>query len=118
MSEPKSYQGGCHCGAVRFEVTSNLVPLMSCNCSICAKRAWILTFVPPQQFKLISGESSLTDYQFGKKNIHHLFCSTCGVASFGRGTGPQGPMVSINVRCLDQVDVGALTVTPYDGMHA
>src|SRR5205807_7317140 len=37
-----------------------------------------------------------------------LFCKTCGVKSFARGTGPKGEeMVAINLRCLDGVDVFA-----------
>ena len=30
------------------------------------------------------GQEALSDYQFGRKNIHHLFCKHCGVKSFGR----------------------------------
>ena len=114
MSEEKTYTGGCHCGKVRYEVTADLSKVYSCNCSICSKRGWILAFTTPDKFTLIQGEG-LTDYQFNKKNIHHLFCPVCGVASFGHGTGPHGEMVSINVRCLDGVDTGALQVTPVDG---
>jgi hypothetical protein len=101
MSETKSYQGGCHCGAVRYEVTTSLTPL---------------TFVDPAQFKLTSGESALRDYQFNKNVIHHLFCGTCGVESFARGRKPDGSeAVAINVRCLDGIDFGALEPTPVDG---
>jgi hypothetical protein len=65
---------------------------------------------------LRSGADSLTDYQFNKKIIHHLFCRTCGIGSFARGTGPDGAeMIAINVRCLDGVDLDSLTVTPFDG---
>jgi hypothetical protein len=48
--------------------------------------------------------------------IHHVFCATCGVQSFARGTLPNGTeIVSINVRCLDGVDVDALKVKKFDG---
>ena len=64
----------------------------------------------------ISGDDQLTDYQFNTHNVHHLFCKTCGIQSFTRGAGRDGkPMVSINVRCLDDLDLGTLEVTPYDG---
>ncbi len=62
-----------------------------------------------------SGDSDQTDYQFNKKNIHHLFCKTCGVRSFGQGKGPSGPMYAINVRCLDGVDIASLKVKPVNG---
>lgn len=112
----KSYTGGCHCGKVRFTVDADIGRVIACNCSICSKKGHLLAFVGAEQFRLESGEDSLTDYQFNKKNVHHLFCKVCGIQSFTRGIGPGGkPMCSINVRCLDGVDIGALTVVPYDG---
>ena len=35
---PETYRGGCHCGAVQYELTADLSGAMECNCSICAKR--------------------------------------------------------------------------------
>jgi hypothetical protein len=116
MPEAKTYTGGCHCGAVRYEVTTDMKQVISCNCSICTKRGSLLTFVPIAQLKLLSGHDNVTDYQFASRTIHHLFCKTCGILSYGTGTMPDGTrMASINVRCLDGVDIDALTVTPFDG---
>lgn len=116
MSKSKTYEGSCHCGSVRYEVQTSLQPLISCNCSICAKSGMILTFVPQPAFRLISGSKHLTNYQFGRKTIHHLFCKTCGVRSFGRGQGPDGTeMLAINVRCLDGVALDALKPEHFDG---
>lgn len=110
------YTGGCHCGRVRYEVEADIDEAMSCNCSICQKRGSLLTFVPRSQFSLLAGEHDQTDYQFNKKVVHHLFCSTCGVSSYAEGTGPdQSQMVAINVRCLDDIDLDALTVKRIDG---
>src|SRR4051812_18287387 len=89
-TQQTTYTGGCHCKAVRYEVTADLSkPVSECNCSICQARGWLLTFVDGDGFRLLEGESALTDYQFGKKNIHHLFCSRCGVSSFARGIHPK-----------------------------
>jgi hypothetical protein len=117
MSELKSYTGGCQCGKVRYQVEADLAgPVISCNCSMCGRAGTLLTFVPAKQFTLLSGEDALTDYQFNKHIIHHLFCKTCGIKSFARGKGRDGgDTVAINARCLDGVDVGKLNVTPYDG---
>jgi hypothetical protein len=116
MSESKSYTGSCHCGKVRFEATTDLAKVMSCNCSICSRVGYLLTFVPEEQFKLLAGESDLSDYQFGKRRIHHLFCAACGVRPFGRGAGKDGkPMYAVNVRCLEGVDLDGLTITRVDG---
>lgn len=117
MAENTEYKGSCHCGKVQYRVQANLEgTLMTCNCSICKRTGSILTFVPAAQFKLEKGDSALADYQFGKKMIHHVFCSTCGIRSFARGSGSDGkPMVAINVRCLDGVDVGSLKTQEFDG---
>ncbi|MCC7197685.1 GFA family protein [Candidatus Peregrinibacteria bacterium] len=118
MSEATTYKGGCHCGAVRYEVTTDLSQVIYCNCSMCAKTGTWLAFVPENQFKLESGEDNLSDYQFNKKIIHHLFCKTCGIRSFGRGKGPNDtPMVAINVRCLDDIDLENLKPVFYDGKN-
>jgi hypothetical protein len=116
MAEKRKHAGGCHCGAIRFEIETALEQAMSCNCSYCQKRGSLLTFVPRAHFNLLAGEHALTDYQFNHKVIHHLFCASCGIGSFGRGTGSDGvEMVAVNVRCLDGVDLDALKVTPFDG---
>lgn len=116
MSVTKTWQGGCHCGKVRYRVKGAFDSGASCNCSMCSKKGTILSFVPEAAFELVSGEGELTDYQFHKHVIHHLFCKNCGVTSFARGSSPDGKkMVAVNVRCLDDVDLGAVSVKAFDG---
>jgi hypothetical protein len=115
-TEPRTYTGGCHCGQVRYQVTLALDRVMTCNCSICSKTGTLLAFAPAEQFALLSGEEALTDYQFHRNHIHHLFCSRCGIRSFVGGTDRQGrELRGINVRCLDGVDLDALELTRVDG---
>lgn len=116
MPDARTYNGGCHCGRVRYEVSSDLAMVAACNCSICTKRGALWAFANKSQFKLSKGADALTDYQFGKKKIHHLFCASCGVGSFSEGVAPNGDeTVAINVRCLDDVDVSTLQTKPFDG---
>ena len=112
----QTYTGGCHCKAVRYEVMADLDRVIACNCSHCSAKGLLLSFTPAGHFKLVQGDSGLSEYQFNKHVIHHLFCKACGVQSFARGKGPDGnEMVAINVRCLDGVDIANLKLTPYDG---
>jgi hypothetical protein len=117
LTDTSTRQGGCHCGKVRFEVTTDLIPLVACNCSICSKHGLVLTFVPEAQFKLLSGAEDLQEYLFNKHAVRHQFCRTCGVEPFARGTAPgtQAPVVALNVRCLDGIDVASLAPKPFDG---
>jgi hypothetical protein len=117
MSGPKTYEGGCHCGKIRYRVSLDLeAPVVVCNCSMCGRSGTMLAFGPASQFTLLSGEEALTSYKFNRQVIDHLFCSTCGIKSFARGEGRQGAaMVAVNVRCLDGVDLESLKINKYDG---
>jgi hypothetical protein len=112
--------GGCHCGRVRYEVKLDLEqPVITCNCSMCGRSGTMLAFVPAARFQLQSGEDALTEYRFNKKQIAHLFCKTCGIRSFARGAMPDGtPMVAVNVRCIDDIDLTALATQQFDGKNA
>ncbi|MGE0023728.1 MAG: GFA family protein [Hyphomicrobium sp.] len=117
MTEQKTYHGSCHCGAVSYEAKSAPIDkAMSCNCSMCARKGTLLAFIPASDFTLKSGADALTDYQFNKHVLHHVFCRTCGVTSFVRGATPDGrEMIALNVRCLDEVDPDTLAISRFDG---
>jgi hypothetical protein len=119
----QTYKGSCHCGRVRFEADIDLDQgTGKCNCSICTKsRNWGV-ILKPDAFRLLAGEDALSDYQWGHKVGHRLFCSSCGIASFGRGYVEQigGDYVSVAVNCLDDLDPSVLAQAPVrymDGRH-
>jgi hypothetical protein len=119
----KTYTGGCHCGAVRFEADLDLsAGTFKCNCSICTKTRFWPAIVTPDAFRLIAGENELTEYLFNTRKNHHFFCRHCGVRSFGRGEIPElgDTVYGVNVMCLDDVDIGELLnapITYIDGRH-
>lgn len=110
-------QGGCHCGAVRYEVTLDTEkPAIECNCSHCENKGMLLSFVKAEAFKLLSGFDALTEYRFNKKHISHQFCKHCGVQSFGKGQAPDGTdTVAVNHRTLDARNLDELKRTPFNG---
>ena len=116
MPDPNTHEGGCHCGRVRFRATGDFAQVAECNCSICCKRGALWAFVKAPQFELLQGADALIDYQFGKKRIHHLFCRSCGIGSYSQGLAPNGEETyAVNVRCLDDIEVAALSPRPFDG---
>jgi len=116
MAEAKKYEGSCHCGAVKFEVTLDFSKVIDCNCSMCGRKGSVLTFPPRSQFKLLSGEQDLTEYRFNRNVIQHLFCKHCGIAAFSYGKMPDGtPIAAVNLRCVPEVDISKLSIQHVDG---
>jgi len=112
----QTYEGGCHCGRVRFRVTASLERVTQCNCSMCTKKGFLHLIVGPEQFELLSGADVLTTYEFNTRVAKHRFCRICGVHPFY--TPRSDPdKVDVNVRCLDGIDPSALAVTTFDGKH-
>lgn len=108
------YSGGCHCGDVRFEIDAELEGVLECNCSICTKKGFFHLIVPPERFFLLTPEENLATYTFGTHTAKHRFCKRCGIAPFY--TPRSHPdQIDVNVRCLDDVDLSSLKVTPFDG---
>jgi hypothetical protein len=117
----RTYQGSCHCGAIRFEVDLDLgAPVNRCNCSFCTKLATAMLTVKPTAFRLLSGEESVADYQrtAGGPN-HGPFCKRCGAHAFGYGNLPElgGEYRAVNVNCLDGLEVSRLAYQYWDGRH-
>ncbi len=106
MPEPRTFTGGCHCGLVRYECTSDLAMVTACNCSICTKKGLHIAFVDPRSFSLAAGEESLREYKFNRHVIAHQMCSECGVEAFARGQKPDGtPVIAVNVSTIDGIDL-------------
>jgi hypothetical protein len=112
----KTYEGGCHCGRVRFRVTADLSGVADCNCSVCAKKGFLHLIVAPGQFELLSGEDALSTYQFNTGTAKHTFCRHCGIHPFYVPRSDPDK-IDVNVRCLDDFDLTAITVLPFDGRN-
>jgi len=117
VAGPIVHRGGCHCGAVRFEVEApEAFVAHACNCSICAMTGFLHLIVPASRFRLIQGEDALVEYRFNTGVARHLFCGRCGIKSFYvPRSNPDG--FSVNVRCLDEEPRRKVTVEPFDGRN-
>jgi uncharacterized protein (DUF1330 family) len=111
-----TYEGGCHCGRVRFQVTAALEGVTECNCSICAMKGFLHWIVPRSAFVLSSGEEDLATYEFNTATAKHRFCRHCGIHSFYVPRSDPDK-IDVNVRCLRGVDPARLAVSPFDGKN-
>jgi len=111
-----TYVGSCHCGRIRFEVEGELGPVSLCNCSICARTAYLHWVVEPERVKLLTPACEWSSYRFGTRVAEHRFCPDCGVSPF-RIARSDPDKIDVNARCLEGVDVDALEVQRFDGRH-
>jgi hypothetical protein len=108
-------QGSCHCGAVKFEVRSAIVPAGRCNCSLCRRKGALMTpLFPANQLTILSGEDALTLYQFNTRVARHYFCKHCGIYPFHQ-TRKDPQLWRVNIGCLEGVDPYALEASVADG---
>lgn len=115
-NKPTPYEGGCHCGAVRFQVIVDNWEVHNCNCSICSKKGFLHLIVPPEQFTLLRGANVLTTYTFNTGIAKHTFCGICGIHPFYRPRShPEA--FDVNVRCLDGDVLAQFRIVPFDGAH-
>lgn len=118
MNEKKSstYEGGCHCGAVRFQVIVDKHEATDCNCSICRKKGFLHLIVPPEKFTLLTDENVLNTYKFNTGVAKHMFCSICGIHAFYRPRS-HPDHIDVNVRCLDNNVIDKFNIIPFDGAN-
>jgi hypothetical protein len=110
------YEGGCHCGAIRFQVTAEIEDPVVCNCSICARTGYIHWEIEPEQFSLSTPEQQIQNYQFGTMTSQNYFCRTCGISPFRRSrSAPE--KIDINLRCVDGVEAEAFALERFDGRN-
>jgi hypothetical protein len=116
----KTYTGVCHCGAVRLEADIDLAAgTVKCNCTMCVKTRMWSAMVPSSDFRLLSGESELTDYS--PDGAHHFFCKHCGVRTFGQRESESGEkLYAVRLYCLENATVDELVNAPIkyvDGLN-
>lgn len=121
----KTYEGSCHCGRVRFRVSLDLDHVRVCDCSICRKRGALIHRVDEGRLELLTALDDLTLYEWHTRTAKDYFCPTCGILPFRRprhrtaeehtAGRPAFSGWSVNVRCLDDVDLESIPIRRVHG---
>jgi hypothetical protein len=110
------HEGSCHCRRIRFRVEGDIQGVISCNCTICQRNVIQKSFEARENLQLLTTDADASTYAFNKHVIQHRFCPVCGIHPFGEGTDRTGKaMAAINIRCLENIDLDKIPVTPFDG---
>ncbi|KAF2005335.1 hypothetical protein P154DRAFT_425222 [Amniculicola lignicola CBS 123094] len=122
-TDAQTYEVTCHCGTVKYSVT--LTPplpkqkVVSCNCSICTRNAYLLVYPLRRQVTIKSGEDTVKSYSFGSRRFLHQFCARCGSCIFfdPRTTeyGEEPDLLGVNVRMFKDVKINKLQIVHWDG---
>jgi hypothetical protein len=97
-----SQSGGCHCGAVRYEVTGAPKGVSLCHCSDCRKSAgapmvaWAM--FGEEQFALTQGNPKTYN---GSGQSLRFFCPDCGTGVFFRNAEVLPGIVDVQAATLD-----------------
>tara|TARA_B100001175_G_C18990326_1_gene394059 strand:- start:21 stop:377 length:357 start_codon:yes stop_codon:yes gene_type:complete len=114
--DKKEYFGRCHCGEIKFKFLSNeYVEIWKCNCSICDLINYEHLFIKHEDFQIIQGSNSVSEYSFGTKKAKHLFCKKCGIKSFYQPRS-HPDSYSINLKCVD-IGPAIKNVVQFDGKN-
>jgi hypothetical protein len=123
-----SFTGGCACGAIRYESTTQPMLMLHCHCRDCQRSSGgpfsSFTIVPKDAFSL-QGSLRFHDSpsEAGGKT-HRGFCQNCG-SPIVVATDSQPQTVAIRTASLDdpswfkqQMDVWISDAHPWDQMNS
>ena len=83
--EMQTYEGGCHCGRVRFHIRRSTwrIDRGRSNCSICTKKGILhLPVTPRAAANLLQRPRRSRDLPVRTGMAQHTFCRHCGIHAF------------------------------------
>ncbi|MDH5409471.1 MAG: GFA family protein [Gammaproteobacteria bacterium] len=115
----KTYQGSCHCGAVKFSIDCKPINKgLRCTCSICRRKGTLMSSeaLDKDQIRITANPEDIGLYQFDSKKAHHYFCKHCGIYTHHETARYPGKY-RVNLGCIDEVDTFALDFDVFDGRN-
>lgn len=98
-------KGGCHCGALRYELSAAPMMIYNCHCSNCQKitgSAFVVSAtIPEAAFKFTRGEPKKIEWMSDAGNQRFgYFCGDCG-SRIAHGQAPSIGFLSLRAGTFD-----------------
>ena len=96
--------GGCHCGAIRYEIAGEAINHLLCHCKDCQRAsgapvvAWIMVL---DEQLIVTGEPSI---YASSEHARRYFCIQCGTSLFYSNAEHMPGRVDIQSATLDDPD--------------
>jgi len=110
----ETYRGSCHCGAVTFNIKTDLGYSVRCDCSLCRRHVAIMVRCDQDDLEIHGGQELLREYRFNTQVAAHYFCERCGVYTFHK-MRKLPDKYGVNAGCLEGVDLSALQPVSIEG---
>jgi len=110
------FSGGCLCGAIRYEVSGDIVRMVNCHCDDCRRNtgASFATniFFNSEDVQVTKGEPRSFEHvsDAGNRKIKE-FCPTCGSQLFSSTIGR--PLTSVKVGSIEDANFVKPTANLY-----
>lgn len=111
--QASTHRASCHCGDIALEITGDIDVVSDCDCSICSKSGFVHWFAPASAVTIryrgerLASADALPAYVWGTGIARHHACPRCGIAPLRRPR-LRPDLLSVNVRCIDGVDLASL----------
>jgi hypothetical protein len=116
-SQQRSYEGGCHCGAIEFTYESRLTPrrwaVRACQCTFCRGHGALTTSDPngTVRFRYLSPDR-LRRYRFALRTSDFLICRECGIYVGAVMLTGAGAVAVVNLNALRERPRGLAEAKP------
>ena len=105
VSERRSFEGGCHCGAIEYSYTTTLPPprwpVRLCECAFCRGHGVRATSDPSGELQFrFERPEFLRRYRFALRTADFLICKECGTYVAAVLLSGRGAQAVINLNTL------------------
>ncbi|OCC24032.1 aldehyde-activating protein [Croceicoccus estronivorus] len=106
-----SQEGGCQCGAVRYQITGEAEHSAVCHCADCqaSSGAPIVAWLAVKEDRLTLKQGAPATYH-GKNGAERQFCPNCGTGLFYRNANILPGIVDIQSATLDDAAAAAPSI--------